>query len=160
MNRRPQPALSDEARAILLRYMWPGNIRELRNVIERAVLLCTDVILLEHLPVEKMGTTQPSSMAPPPLPAARGSRDSFAPLRPTRLEGASPSAPPPPPEPSGSQLDLKSEVEALERQRIIDALERCAGNQTKAAKMLGMSRRSFLTRLETYNLPRPRKGAS
>ena len=42
----------------------------------------------------------------------------------------------------------------------VDALERCAGNQTKAARMLGMSRRSFLTRLEAYSLPRPRKGAT
>jgi DNA-binding NtrC family response regulator len=82
-----------------------------------------------------------------------------------RLDGGLPTVPPPAPSapsapPPSAPRDLKSEVEALERQRIVDALERCAGNQTKAAKMLGMSRRSFLTRLESYNLPRPRKGAT
>jgi len=158
MHRRPEPALAEEARGLLLRYMWPGNIRELKNIVERAVLLCTgDTITLEHLPVEKMGTTQPTSLVPPPLPPPRG-RDSFPP-RSFRNDDPVPVPAPSDPQPS-QPLDLKSEVEALERQRIIDALERCAGNQTKAARMLGMSRRSFLTRLEAYNLPRPRKGAS
>jgi DNA-binding NtrC family response regulator len=48
-------------------------------------------------------------------------------------------------------------MEALERQRIVEALERCGGNQTAAAEMLGISRRTLVTRLGTYDLPRPRK---
>ncbi|MEM7155093.1 MAG: sigma 54-interacting transcriptional regulator [Myxococcota bacterium] len=44
-----------------------------------------------------------------------------------------------------------------ERDRIVDALERCVGNQTKAAKMLGISRRTLIYRLDMYGLPRPRK---
>lgn len=44
-----------------------------------------------------------------------------------------------------------------ERERILWALERCAGNQTKAARLLGISRRTLVARLEEYNLPRPRK---
>jgi hypothetical protein len=56
-GRARPPVLSLEALTLLRRYGWPGNIRELRNVIERAVLLCGDgPIALEHLPVEKMGT--------------------------------------------------------------------------------------------------------
>jgi DNA-binding NtrC family response regulator len=46
-----------------------------------------------------------------------------------------------------------------ERERILWALERCAGNQTKAARLLGVSRRTLVARLEEYNLPRPRKNA-
>jgi two-component system response regulator AtoC len=46
-----------------------------------------------------------------------------------------------------------------ERERILWALERCAGNQTKAARLLGISRRTLVARLEEYNLPRPRKNA-
>jgi transcriptional regulator with GAF, ATPase, and Fis domain len=44
-----------------------------------------------------------------------------------------------------------------ERSRIVHALEQCAGNQTQAARMLGLSRRTLINRLETFDLPRPRK---
>jgi len=50
-NHRPGLRLSPEASSVLLRYRWRGNIRELRNVIERAVVLClSDVVTPEHLP--------------------------------------------------------------------------------------------------------------
>ena len=44
-----------------------------------------------------------------------------------------------------------------ERERILEALERCGGNQTRAARLLGVSRRTLINRLEEYDLPRPRK---
>lgn len=47
--------------------------------------------------------------------------------------------------------------EVDERARIIEALDRCAGNQTKAAELLGISRRTLIHRLDLYRLPRPRK---
>ena len=138
--RRPEPSLPPETLTLLQRYNWPGNIRELRNVMERAVILCTgDTLTPAHLPVEKMGlaTLVPGpdsgkfpALALPPLLAA--------------------------PNPSGAP-DLRSELEAFERQRILDALERCGGNQTRAAKRLGMSRRTLVSRLEDYGIPRPRK---
>jgi DNA-binding NtrC family response regulator len=71
-------------------------------------------------------------------------------------------APPPAPLPtapaaeSGSH-DLGGELRSLERARIIEALEKCAGNQSKAAEMLGMSRRTLVSRIAEYGLPRPRK---
>jgi DNA-binding NtrC family response regulator len=46
---------------------------------------------------------------------------------------------------------------SAERQRIVDALQRCAGNQTQAARLLGISRRTLLYRLDEYGLPRPQK---
>jgi len=50
-NHRPGLRLSPEASSALLRYRWPGNIRELRNVIERAVVLCpSDLVTPEYLP--------------------------------------------------------------------------------------------------------------
>ena len=52
---------------------------------------------------------------------------------------------------------LPDEMEALERQRILDALAKCGGNQTQAAEMLGISRRTLLRRLDEYAVPRPRK---
>jgi transcriptional regulator with PAS, ATPase and Fis domain len=56
--------------------------------------------------------------------------------------------------PAGIALDA---AEADERRRIIDALERCNGNQTRAAKLLGISRSTLAIKLSIYRLPRPRK---
>jgi two-component system, NtrC family, response regulator AtoC len=64
---------------------------------------------------------------------------------------AQPSTPQPP-------LDLPSEVESLERRRILDALEKSGGNQRQAAILLGISRRTLISRLDAYDLPRPKKG--
>jgi two-component system response regulator AtoC len=85
-------------------------------------------IELEHLPLDRMGG------APPPA-AAAGSSGS------AREAGG----------------ERRAEVAALERQRILDALEKCAGNQTQAAKLLGMPRRTLVKRLAAYEIPRPRK---
>jgi two-component system, NtrC family, response regulator AtoC len=53
---------------------------------------------------------------------------------------------------------LSSEIEELEKRRVIEALEACVGNQTRAAKMLGISRKALISRIERYGIPRPRKG--
>jgi DNA-binding NtrC family response regulator len=53
--------------------------------------------------------------------------------------------------------DLASEISALERQRILAALEESGGNQTRAAAALGISRRTLIHRIEEYGLVRPRK---
>jgi len=52
---------------------------------------------------------------------------------------------------------LRNEIDALERERIVRALEYCEGNQTRAAATLGMPRRTLIAKLERYGLPRPRK---
>src|SRR5207253_1994490 len=63
---RTAPVLAPEALALLQRYSWPGNIRELKNVMERATLLCTGSrILPDNLPTDKMKATFASLDAPP-----------------------------------------------------------------------------------------------
>lgn len=52
---------------------------------------------------------------------------------------------------------LRGKIGDLERVSILEALDRCAGNQTRAAQELGISRRTLVARLDTYNLPRPRR---
>jgi len=129
--RYPEPEISAVALECLVRYRWPGNIRELRNLIERAVLLCTgDAITPHHLPLD----TLEAASAPRGEPTApiRGPRptDAIAPV-------------------PASAPD--------ERARITAALEHCGGNQTRAAIMLGISRRTLVKRLDAYGLVRPRK---
>jgi len=110
---RQAPRLAADALAALRAHAWPGNIRELRNVVERAVLLCDDELTAQHLGL----------LSPPREPPAK----------------------------------LRTEVDAFEKQRIVDALEQCGGNQTRAAKLLGISRRTLTNRLNEYGLPRPIK---
>ena len=52
---------------------------------------------------------------------------------------------------------LSTTVAVAERRRIVDALRACHGNQTRAARMLGISRGTLISRLERYGVPRPRK---
>jgi DNA-binding NtrC family response regulator len=171
-GRKHEPVLTREALRLLQRYSWPGNIRELRNVIQRAVLLCGDEITLEHLPVQKMEATfqassplvdlaplpgtsvaapPPSAKQPPPLRewAEEGTGD--VPVRAREL--AAPAA-----ASSSTASQIREEMRAIERRRIQEVLEQCAGNQTRAASVLGISRRTLVNRIEAYDLPRPRKG--
>jgi two-component system, NtrC family, response regulator AtoC len=140
MGRRDQPRIAPDAMETMLAYQWPGNIRELRNLIERAVLLCTgNTIMREHLPMEKMGAVVPRS-GPPSTRAA-------APPAPNRLQARSATIPAPGASPPPDQ----------ERQRVLDALEACAGNQSQAAKVLGISRATLIRRIEEHAIRRPRK---
>jgi two-component system, NtrC family, response regulator AtoC len=127
---RPRPALSPSARAALEAHEWPGNIRELRNVVERAVLLAGDAPAIDeaHLHMAEEVTARPSLAPPAPAPQ------------------------------SSTGVQLREELDALERERILGALERCAGNQTRAAETLGIPRSTLLKRLDSLGIKRPRKG--
>lgn len=59
------------------------------------------------------------------------------------------------PSPAGASSDARG----AEKQRILAALEQCAGNQRRAAEVLGLSRRTLVTRLDEFELPRPRKNS-
>jgi two-component system response regulator AtoC len=133
---RGEPLISSASIALLEGYAWPGNIRELKNFMERAVLLCTGrVILPMHLPAEKM-RAEPVALRAAPMAAA-----------------AAPEVPTAP----GDTTRALSPTQESERQRIIDALRSCAGNQSRAAKMLKIPRRTFVAKLDLYRIPRPKK---
>jgi two-component system response regulator AtoC len=135
---RGAPTITLATQEALERHSWPGNVRELRNVMERAVVMSeTDELAPEHLLL--------ATPSPAPVPPAE-------PQAPTGGKRAEP-----PPARAGATGGLRAELDALERQRILDALAICAGNQTQAAAALGMSRRTFIARLDEYGIPRPRK---
>jgi transcriptional regulator with PAS, ATPase and Fis domain len=70
-------------------------------------------------------------------------------IKPNDAPAAAPAATP--------QAPAAATPESIERQRIIDALDACAGNQTRAAKLLGMSRATLVTKLGIHRIQRPRK---
>jgi two-component system response regulator PilR (NtrC family) len=114
--------ISHEAMELLSQHDWPGNIRELENVMERAVALeASPSILPESLPATVRGET-PRALAAP-------------------AEGL--------PE---SGFDLEAHVKEIEMTYIAEALKRAGGVQVKAAELLGMSFRSFRYYVKKYNL--------
>jgi len=149
------PALTPEAQALLEKHSWPGNIRELRNVMGRAVVLCQgEAIEPEHLIFD---SSQRVFAPTPPFPPAPVLSPAPASAHPTPVRTPSlPSAPRPTPAPAPAGGTLGEDIAALERQRILAALDQCGGNQTRAAELLGISRRTLVTRLSVYGIPRPR----
>src|SRR5262249_3467851 len=124
MGRRPA-GISPDARDWLLAYRWPGNVREMRNAIERAILLWEEgLITRAHLP------------APPADRAATSARDLNAWLDP------------------GIPLPVDGiDFEAIERVLIEKALGQAKGNKTRAARLLGLTRAKLYARLEKHALP-------
>jgi len=151
---RRVPRLSSEAVEILRGYFWPGNIRELRNVIERALVLCDATeISAEHLPIEKMrlgrlalaAGVAPGNEVTAPLPAPKTQGG----------QGSGGQAWWMPPLPPGMVL---SASDLVERERVVSVLSECAGSQTAAAEKLGISRGTLIARLKRLGIPRPRAG--
>jgi two-component system, NtrC family, response regulator AtoC len=120
----------------LVAYAWPGNIRELRHAISAAAVTCEgDVIEPKHLPPEIAGE------------AAQSTTGEIVPRR------TAPTAVP-----------LAEEIETIQRERIVEALVACEGNQTRAAERLQMPRRTLVHKISQLGIDvpsrpgRPRKG--
>ena len=131
----PPPVL-----ARLQAHPWPGNVRELRAVIERALLLARGGELsaghLAFAASAAPGLT-PAPPAPPPVTATTSSSPASA--------------------STGDDVPADLDpAQRAERDQLIATLEACAGNQTRAAAKLGMSRTTFVTKLRIYRIPRPR----
>ncbi|HYA27108.1 MAG TPA: helix-turn-helix domain-containing protein [Thermodesulfovibrionales bacterium] len=107
VRERKMLRMSDEVMSTLYEYSWPGNIRQLRNVIERAVVMATrESIMPGDLPEEFNAVKE--------HPAAVGP---------------------------------KMTLREMELQAIKNSLQKCEGNKSKAAKMLGISRKALYKRL-------------
>lgn len=136
MGRRmkAEPArLAPDAEAMLETYPFPGNVRELENVLERALTLSTTgVITGEHIKLRSI---------------ARPVSDPTSPKSTTVL-AASPAG--------GAPLDgdggLGAQLEDIERDAIVKALEKTRYNKTAAAKLLGMSFRALRYRIKKLGI--------
>ncbi len=134
---KPVIGLDDEAVETLMRYHWPGNIRELENVLERAVVLTEGpTVTVADLPVNLQSVGRQFSRPTASLRLQpRSSRLS---------DRGSPSVEEPVP---WRKLD-----EDAERELLLSALQKCGGNKARAAKMLGIPRSTFFSKLKKYAL--------
>ena len=124
----PEPILNSDAEKALLSYAFPGNVRELENILERAMTLCEDGVIKEQdlrLPADS------------PVNDGEAQNASEQPVR------------------SGDDGHLQDYLDDIERQRILEALEKTRWNKTQAAKLLGISFRALRYRLEKLDLDKP-----
>ncbi len=115
----------DEAKDKLLSYPWPGNIRELKNVIERIVILTNEQwITTKKLPLEIQNYGKEAKMQ-------REEADHKS------IDG---------------HFSLDYKLDSIEKKYILDALERCGSNQTRAAEELGISRFALRRKMEKHGI--------
>lgn len=125
-------AVDAEAQHRLLAYDWPGNIRELQNVLERALVLAEqDVIGPEHLPSEVRPGGGPADL-PEPTP------DDVPTM--------------------SSSVNALLSLEEIERRHVLRVLEATGGSREEASRILGISRRTLTRMVQRWGLP-PRRHA-
>jgi two-component system, response regulator FlrC len=125
VNGVPARPLSVEAKRLMTRSPWRGNVRELENTVHRAVLLATGA----EIDVEAIRTPEGEALNPAPSdPATRAARTAEAVTR--ALVGRT--------------------VAEVERDLILDTLDHCLGNRTHAARILGISIRTLRNKLGEY----------
>jgi DNA-binding NtrC family response regulator len=128
------PELTPEALAALRAYSWPGNVRQLKNCLERAVILANDNrITVNELPPEVARPTTISFSSTPLANGESATQDNYSTT----------------PAPSSS-----ASLRDVERQQILSALEQTGWHRGKAAEILGISPSTLYRRLRDYNLER------
>ncbi|MBI5155115.1 sigma-54-dependent Fis family transcriptional regulator [Candidatus Poribacteria bacterium] len=165
MGKKP-PRIPPASEQLLLTHRWMGNVRELQNVIERAMILLQEDVLepdLLHIDaldgIEAMGRATaeyeksgpslgPARIAvrPPAAPAAKGRKKKGT-------ESSLPAIAAPVPRWHPFRIpEIGFDLESHERSLIEQALERAKSNKTAAAKLLGLSRATLRYRLEKYGI--------
>jgi len=120
------PPVTPEALAALAAYRFPGNVRELENILERALTLSDGGAIDTH-DLQLRHPRAPADAPPADEPAAVATA------------------------PAG-EASLDDQVEAIERRAILDALQRARFNKTRAAALLGMSFRALRYRIKKLNI--------
>jgi DNA-binding NtrC family response regulator/tetratricopeptide (TPR) repeat protein len=123
---KPGVRLSQETLDIFDAFGWPGNVRQLRNEVQRAVAL-----------------TSPNGVVPPDVLSAALSTPG------SRIDGG---AAAPSPTRARQRLSLAAAVEKLERDMIEATLQRCGGNISQTARALGLTRRGLYLKMERLDI--------
>jgi two-component system response regulator PilR (NtrC family) len=126
------PMVSPQALAVLICYAFPGNVRELENVLERAMTLRTG----ERIEASDLQLRQPASS-----PSLERTTD-LSPPAPALVVASAPTA----------SSALGEQLEGIEREAIVKALEQSRYNKTAAAKLLGMSFRALRYRIKKLGI--------
>ncbi|MEW6516487.1 MAG: sigma-54 dependent transcriptional regulator [candidate division FCPU426 bacterium] len=118
--------LRPEVMNLFLNYQWPGNVREMKNIIKRAVVLADDEIELSHLPEHAFGELTPVAPAPPPQAKSGGA---------TTLKDI-----------------VRKEVASVESRVIRQTLEACRWNRSLAAKQLEIDYKTLYNKMKEYQI--------
>jgi DNA-binding NtrC family response regulator len=126
-QQKPTPEITREAREILNHYDYPGNVRELENIVRRAVILCgNSAISPEHLSAEVRGATAVATPVMTSSPAAVESED--------------------------FQTAKARAVESFERAYLTSVLRKSGGIVSRASDRSGLSERNFHEKLKRYGI--------
>jgi transcriptional regulator with GAF, ATPase, and Fis domain len=140
--------IDDDAMARLKAFSWPGNIRQLENAIQHAVVLAEKpLVTLDELPAELRAGR-------PWLPSVVEGPDRDEPVR-EEVDSWSPLLSSPPPglgSPPALMSAIRNERAERERERLVRALAKAGGNKAEAARALGMARTTFVSRLKRLGL--------
>jgi DNA-binding NtrC family response regulator len=114
LGRLGEKGITSQAKMKLMEYDWPGNIRELLNILERAAIVADSTIDIQHLPVTN-----------------------------TNLQGGI------------TNLEIPEEginLDDVEKDLILRALNKAEGNKTKAAELLGLTRRRLYSMMDRFGI--------
>ncbi|MCK5243513.1 sigma-54-dependent Fis family transcriptional regulator [bacterium] len=123
--------VAPEVMSLFKNYAWPGNVREMKNVLKRAVVLADDIIEIQHLPEHQFSPPEHTEAAEP-IPENSEISESNG---------------------NNSLKDIvKREVAKLERRAIQKTLEACHWNRTTAAKKLEIDYKTLYNKMKEYDI--------
>jgi len=154
---QPTRTLDSATLDVLATYDWPGNVRELQNALERAVVVASGgIVRPEDLPRRVVEARRKKSAAPPhavPPPSLE-----VPPASATRNEPPSPEpAPQAIPSDRATRVSTTRPMADIERDAIIEALDKTHYNISEACRLLGIPRTTMYRRLRRHNIPAARE---
>ncbi len=147
---RPQPRVSDAAWRALEAHGWPGNVRELSNLMERLVIYQAG----KEVDVDELGLPPPAASEPTSTPVRLGAPAEVAPA-PVASAASLPSSSGSPWSIVLSMPDAGTTFDEIEKEVLAQVLSRAEGNQSRAARSLGLSESTLRSRLKRLGLKGP-----